>query len=309
MTKKTIRIGTRGSKLALYQAHRMQDELKATFPEISSEIVIIKTKGDKILDIALSKIGDKGLFTKELEVALMAGEIDLAVHSLKDMPTQLPEGLILAAVLERGEVNDAFVSLNKRPLREFGPADKIATSSLRRIAGLKHINPDLNIVDIRGNVITRIQKMKDGYCDAMIMAATGLRRLGLDEHITEVLPVETIMPAIGQGAIGIEVVEKNKEIQDVLLSINHNPTWMSITAERAFMKSLQGGCQVPIGCFSTINNNELTLEGFVASVDGKDFLKEKVVGNLDSLAKIGIDLAEKIRDLGGDAILAKVRAM
>jgi len=307
MSDNTIKIGTRGSKLALYQANRVKEELDLHFPEIKSEIVVINTKGDKILDVALSKIGDKGLFTKELEVALMNGEIHMAVHSLKDMPTELPEGLKLGAVLERGEINDAFVSRDKRPLKEFSEKEKIATSSLRRVAGLLHLNPRLKIVDIRGNVQTRLKKMKEGYCDAMIMAAAGLKRLGLEEHITEIIPTDVIIPAVGQGTIGIEVKKNDGTIEGLLKKLNHHRTWRIIMAERAFMRRLQGGCQVPAGCYSEIKDSILTLNGFVASLDAKQYLSDKVSGSLLDSKHLGMQLADKLIDKGGDRILKEIR--
>ena len=307
MNKRTIKIGTRGSQLALYQAYRVKKELQQLFPEINPEIIIIKTKGDKILDVALSKIGDKGLFTKELEVALINGNIDMAVHSLKDMPTELPQGLKLGAVLERGEINDAVVSLTNKTLKTLDSSHKIATSSLRRIAGILNFNPDFNIVDIRGNVNTRLQKMKDGYCDAMIMAATGLKRLGLEEYISEIISPEILIPAVSQGAIGIETRENDNDTVLLMQKINHLNTWISITAERAYMNKLQGGCQIPVGCYSKITENQLTLKGFVASIDGKKYLKQEISGNYSEAKELGITLAENILNLGGDKILNDIR--
>lgn len=307
MSNVNIRIGSRGSKLALYQANHVKEKLEEAFPDISTEIIIIKTKGDKILDVALSKIGEKGLFTKELEVELHNGEIDMAVHSLKDMPTELPGGLMLGAVLERGEINDALVCASGKRLNELTSKDRIATSSLRRIAGLLNYNSSFNTVDIRGNVITRLQKMKEGYCDAMIMAATGLRRLGLDEHITEIISPDIIMPAVGQGAIGIEIRENDEATSDIMEKINHPSTWMSITGERAYMKKLQGGCQVPVGCFSFIDNDELTLKGFVASLDGKQYIRDEIKGPLNEALQLGENLAEIIQGKGGDRILNEIR--
>jgi hydroxymethylbilane synthase len=307
MNKAILKIGSRGSKLALYQAYQVEKKIKQNFPEMATEVVIIKTKGDIILDVALSKIGDKGLFTKELEVDLHNGEIDMAVHSLKDMPTNLPEGLMLGAVLERGEINDAFVSAGKVPLKEFTASQRIATSSLRRIAALKHINPHFNIVDIRGNVLTRLQKMKEGYCDALIMAATGLRRLGLEENITEILPPEKMIPAVGQGAIGIEVRQNDGATAHILEKINHMPTWHAITAERAFMHTLQGGCQVPIGCYTIIENGQMKLTGFVASPDGVRYVGNEMEGSVDQALALGKQLAILIAGQGGNEILKEIR--
>ena len=222
--KKTIRIGTRGSQLALYQAKKVKATLECIYPELQVELKIIKTKGDKILDVALSKIGDKGLFTKEIEVELLDNTVDIAVHSLKDLPTRLPDGLKLGAVLERGEFRDAFVSRNGKKLADLKPGDVVATSSLRRIAGLLKINNQIVIKDIRGNVNSRLQKMEDGYCDAMIMAAAGLQRLGLERYITEVIDPEVVMPAVSQGAIAIETRENDPEVDELMAKVNHTDT-------------------------------------------------------------------------------------
>ena len=300
-------IGTRGSQLALYQANYIKDLLLKTIPGITPEIKIIKTKGDKILDTSLSKIGDKGLFTKELEDELLKGSIDMAVHSLKDMPTELPEGLKLAAVSERGDISDALVSKNNKKFNELTPKDKIATSSLRRIASLLNYNPEFHIVDIRGNVNTRLKKMEEGHCDAMIMAYTGLKRLGLEDHVTEILPAEDFIPAVSQGAIGIETTKGNPELDALIQQINHMETWNCIIGERAFMKTLEGGCQVPVGCFSKLENDTLILTGFVASTNGKLYLKERISGKITEANELGIKLAALLIEKGGREILNNIR--
>lgn len=223
MESDKIIVGTRGSKLALYQANKVKEELEVQYPKLTVEIKVIKTKGDKILDVALSKIGDKGLFTKELEVALLSKEIDLAVHSLKDLPTDLPDDFKVGAVLERADFRDALVSKGGVKLCELKTSHKIATSSLRRIAGLKKINPDFEIVDIRGNVNTRLQRMEDGHCDAMVMAAAGLQRLGLDHYITEILEPDGFIPAVAQGAIAVETCAGDDRTNNLLQAINHEP--------------------------------------------------------------------------------------
>jgi hydroxymethylbilane synthase len=305
--KKNIRIGTRGSQLALYQANKVKNTLEVLFPELQVEVKIIKTKGDKILDVSLSKIGDKGLFTKEIENELIAGTVDLAVHSLKDLPTQLPEGLKLGAVLERGEFRDALVSRDGKKLAELGKGDVIATSSLRRIAGLLKIMPEIVIKDIRGNVNSRLKKMEEGYCDAMIMAAAGLQRLGLEKYITEVIDPEVIMPAVSQGAIAIETRLQDAEIDALTAKINHTETWNAITAERAFLATLEGGCQVPLGCFSRVENGLLTLSGFVASVDGKTCIEQQISGAVTDGAKVGLQLAEKMLEKGAGEILDQIK--
>lgn len=307
MLKDKPLIGTRGSRLALYQANLVKDLIKKNFPESEPEIKIIHTKGDKILDTSLSKIGDKGLFTKELEVELINGTIDMAVHSLKDMPTLLPEGLKLAAVCKRGDIRDALVSLNGKKIHELGPDDKIATSSLRRRASLLNYNPDFQIVDIRGNVNTRLRKMEDGHCDAMIMAYAGLQRLGLEDRVSEVLDPETFIPAVSQGAIAVESADGNTASDILFEKINHLDTCISVSAERACMRTLEGGCQVPVGCWSKLENDILSLTGFVASVDGKTYLRDTVSGNAADARKLGIELAEKLLARGGKAILDGIR--
>lgn len=305
--KKHIKIGTRGSQLALYQANKVKTTLENIFPELIVELEIIKTKGDKILDVALSKIGDKGLFTKEIENALIDGSVDLAVHSLKDLPTKLPEGLTLGAVLERGEFRDALVSKNGKKLSELGAGDVVATSSLRRQAGLMKMNNQIIVKDIRGNVNSRLQKMEDGYCDAMIMAAAGLQRLGLEQYITEIIDPEVIVPAVSQGAIAIEVRINDPEIEFLMQRINDADTWDAITAERAFLAHLQGGCQVPLGCFSKIENGHLTMNGFVASVDGKQFIHETISGEVGKGAELGVEMAEKMLQKGALEILNQIK--
>jgi len=306
--KKHIKIGTRGSQLALYQAKKVKATLENSFPELIVELEIIKTKGDKILDVALSKIGDKGLFTKEIENALIDRSVDLAVHSLKDLPTKLPEGLKLGAVLERGEFRDALVSKNGKKLSELSAGDVVATSSLRRQAGLMKMNDQLIIKDIRGNVNSRLQKMEDGYCDAMIMAAAGLQRLGLDQYITEIIDPEIIVPAVSQGAIAIEVRINDPEIEFLMQRINHTDTWNAITAERAFLSHLEGGCQVPLGCYTKVEDGLLTMNGFVASVDGKQFINETISGEIGKGAELGVQMAEKMLEKGAFEILNTIKS-
>jgi hydroxymethylbilane synthase len=307
--KDILRIGTRGSQLALYQAEKVKSTVAALFPELRVELKIIKTKGDRILDVALSKIGDKGLFTKEIENELIDGSIDIAVHSLKDLPTLLPDGLKLGAVLERGEFRDAFVSKNGKKLAELKPGDVVATSSLRRIAGLLKLNNQVVIRDIRGNVNSRLQKMEDGYCDAMIMAAAGLQRLGLDQYITEIIDPKTIMPAVSQGAIAIESRANDHEIDQLLLRVNHIETWNAVVAERAFLATLEGGCQVPLGCYSKVENNLLVLSGFVASIDGTNYIEEVISGDIADGAKLGVAMALKMMERGANVILSDIKSI
>lgn len=303
-----VRIGTRGSNLALFQAELTKKNLLEKFPDINVEIVVVKTKGDKILDVALSKIGDKGLFTKEIEKVLLEGKIDMAVHSLKDLPTTLPDGLKLGAVLERGEHRDALISRDGRKLHEFTANDTIATSSLRRKASLLRNNNALHIVDIRGNVNTRLRKMQEGYCDAMIMAATGFQRLGMEEYITEILEPEVMIPATSQGVIAIESRSGDSRIDAFLNEINHTETENTIVVERGFLRSIEGGCQVPVGCYTKTEGDFITITGFVASVDGTEYLLDQESGLIAEGKSIGEKLSQKLLDRGAGRILENIRA-
>jgi hydroxymethylbilane synthase len=307
MNKNTIRIGTRGSQLALYQANLTKKLLLEKFPEATVEIIIIKTKGDKILDVALSKIGDKGLFTKELETAILENSVDIAVHSLKDLPTTLPECLKLGAVLERGEFRDALVSKDGRKLSELTENDIIATSSLRRQAGLLRQNKNFKIVDIRGNVETRLRKMEDGYCNAMIMAAAGLQRLNLEKYITEIIDPEVIIPATSQGVIAVESRNDDSRIDSYLNEINHPATWKAIEAERGFLRKIEGGCQVPVGCFTKTEGNSISITGFVAAIDGSEYLSDSETGLQENAELTGVKLAEKLIAKGASRILSDIR--
>ncbi len=303
----TIKIGTRGSQLALYQANKVRETIEENFPKLTAEIVIIHTKGDKILDVSLSKIGDKGLFTKELELAILNNEVDMAVHSLKDLPTFFPKGLKLGAVLKRGEVRDALVSKEGKTLDQLGPNDVIATSSLRRKAQLLAYNPDLKIIDIRGNMNTRITKMDNGHCDAMIMAAAGLQRLGLDERITEIIDTEVMLPAVSQGAIGIEIRENDTVIEDIMNGINHQETMVITNAERAFLKSMEGGCQIPIGCYTTKNGDDFSFTGLVTDLEGKRYIKLSLNGKIDEAETIALEVSKQMATKGAKEILEEIR--
>lgn len=305
----SIKIATRGSKLALYQANKVKEELEKNIPGKVFEIKIIKTKGDKILDVALSKIGDKGLFTKELETSLLDGETDLAVHSLKDIPTELPKGLVLGGVLERAESCDALVSKNGKTLQQLDDTDVIATSSLRRKAQLLHLNPNLKIVDIRGNVDTRLQKMQDGYCTAMVMASAGLQRLGYHDRITEIIDPELIIPAVSQGTIAIEIRENDSVVKALIDRINHLSTFLAVKAERVFLRALEGGCQVPIGCYSRIKGDKYEITGFVSDLDGSQMLKGSMEGNLADAKEIARTLAEDFCQKGALEIIQKIRSI
>ena len=300
-------IGTRGSKLALFQADLVKSKLTIAYPTLEIVINIIKTKGDKILDVSLSKIGDKGFFTKEIQDALHNKEVDIAVHSLKDLPTELPKGTQLGAILERANHRDVLVSVSGKKLADFTSEDKIATSSLRRKSQLIQINKDVQVVEIRGNVDTRIRKMHNGHCQGMIMAAAGIERLGLHEHITEYLNENQMLTAPGQGAIAIEIREDNNEILELLSVLNHNESVICVTAERSFLNRLEGGCQIPFAAHATINGDTLTIDGMVATLDGEKMQRETIKGNKKDAIKLGVDLADSIKNNGGNRILEEVK--
>jgi len=308
MTKPVI-IATRGSKLALYQSNKVKEELEKHFPDKTFEIKIITTKGDKILDVALSKIGDRDLFTKELENALLQNEADIAVHSLKDIPTDLPEGLIIAGVLERADVRDALVSINGKKLADLDESDAVATSSLRRKAQLLHFNSKLRIIDIRGNVDSRIEKMYKGYCTAQIMAVAGLERLGYQDKISEILDPKVMVPAVSQGAIAIEARENDIEISSLISEINHPATFITVKAERSFLRALEGGCQVPIGCFSEMNGSGLKISGIVSNTEGTQVMREYVEGEMRDAEKLALLLAKKFLDKGALGLIRNIRTL
>ncbi|MCF8308766.1 MAG: hydroxymethylbilane synthase [Bacteroidales bacterium] len=307
MPNRPIRIGTRGSQLALYQAEKVKEAIDARFPDIKSELVVIKSKGDKILDVSLSKIGDKGLFTKELEQAMFDDKVDLAVHSLKDLPTHLPQGLKLGGVLKRGEVRDALVSTKKMKLADLTPNLTIATSSLRRKAQLLNINPDFNIVDIRGNVNTRLRKMEEEHCDVILMAAAGLQRIGLDRYISEVIDPKQIIPAVSQGTIAMEIRSDDSEMESVIREINHPLTQLATKAERIFLRKLEGGCQIPIGCYSSVQNDTITMHGFMAYIDGTDVISRSMQGKLSEADELASALADYFINKGSMKLLERIR--
>lgn len=300
---RTVKIGTRGSKLALYQANLTKQTLEEQYPDLNFELEIIQTKGDQRLDVSLSKVGDKGFFTKEIERALLDGDIHLAVHSMKDLPTEFPEGLKLGAVLPRGEVRDALVSNGKRKLSELTEDDIIATSSTRRRAQLLKINPNFKIVDIRGNVDTRLRKWQSGHCTAMIMAGAGLTRLGYEEHITELLDPIDMPPAPAQGIIAIEIREGDHETETLLQAINDKNTWAMAKTEHTFLAALGGGCQVPIACYSEINAGQYKLTGIVLSPDGKKHVSGSLEGSIEQAEVSAKTLADVFMKKGAFKIL------
>jgi hydroxymethylbilane synthase len=308
---RTVRIGSRKSQLALIQTYWVRDTLQAHFPEIQFEVRTMETQGDKVLDVALSKIGDKGLFTQELEDEMRDGIIDLAVHSLKDLPTRLPEGLVLGCVTERVDPADAVVMHAKyadKRLEDLPAGAIIGTSSLRRLAQLRYHYPHLAFKDIRGNLNTRLKKLDDGEYDATILAAAGLMRMDLGDRITYLLPSEVSRHAVGQGALGIECREGDRDILDILNPLSHAPSTARCLAERAFLRELEGGCQVPIGVNTSLEGDTLTLIGLVASTDGQRKIEDRVSGTVDQAEALGTELAQKVRSQGAQEILDEILA-
>ena len=306
MSEKIV-IGSRGSDLALWQANFVKRELQKAHKGLKVEIKLIKTKGDKILNVALSKIGDKSLFTKELETALLNGEIDIAVHSLKDLQTSLPKGLKLAAVTKRHDVEDVLIARKKKTTIESLPEGAtVATGSLRRKAQLKHIRPDIKVVDLRGNVPTRIDKFLKSKWDAIILARAGVERLKLKKHISSIIPKETILPAVGQGALGIEISSKNKFAEKIVKVLHNENTYCAVLAERALLKTLEGGCQVPIGAFAEVRSNGLYLDGLVASLDGDTVFRAKIRGKKADAELLGKSLAKALLKAGARKVLKEI---
>jgi len=305
-----IRIGTRGSELAIWQTYHVKALLEARFPGIVVDIQKIKTTGDKILDAPLAKIGDKGLFTKELEVALLDNRVDIAVHSFKDVPTLIPDGLAIAAVLEREDVRDVFIANPKKSHRAFidlTPNAVIATGSLRRKCQLLNAHPDIQIAEIRGNLNTRIEKLDSSEWDGLILAKAGVTRLGWAKRITDILPFEVMLPAVGQGALAIECRTADKRIQEMLRPIDHHPTAIAVTAERSLLRYLEGGCQIPIGAYGQIVGNKLRLEAVIGSLDGKRIVRGNRIGAIADAEQMGIDLAKELFNRGGKEILEEIR--
>lgn len=307
----TVRLGSRKSQLALVQTEWVQAELQKHFPDNTFEIHKMSTQGDKILDVPLAKIGDKGLFTKELEVGMLNKETDLAVHSLKDLPTNLPEGLVLGCITERENPADALVlhqNHKDKQLDTLPPGAVVGTSSLRRLAQLRHHFPHLEFKDIRGNLNTRLAKLDAGEYDALILAVAGLHRLGMGDRIDQVIPPEISLHAVGQGALGIECRDGDTKILDIIKVLEHEPTKYRCLAERAFLRSLEGGCQVPIGVNTVVDGDRLTLTGMVASLDGQRLIKDTVVGGTAEAEKLGIQLAEELKNQGAQDILNEIFA-
>lgn len=303
MGKHIYKIGSRTSALAMWQTEYIISELKKIAPENEYIIIPIETKGDKILDISLSKIGDKGLFTEALESAMLSNHIDMAVHSLKDMPTKLPEGLTLSGFTKRHDPRDAWISKNNLSIEALPNGAIVGTSSLRRIAQLKKIRPDLKIKDLRGNIGTRLKKFQTEDYAAIILAAAGLERLNLDSVITEHLDVENFIPAVGQGVIAVEARVDDEDTMSLLSKIENHNSKYAILAERAFLRALEGGCQAPIGAHATINKNTIKIHGFVSSLNGEEFIEISASDRVTEAEHLGYELAKEILNLGAKKIL------
>ncbi len=303
---KNIRIGTRGSALAMTQATWVKDQIEARLPGSRVSLVKITTKGDKILDVPLAKVGGKGLFVKEIEEALLRGEIDLAVHSMKDVPTDLPPELHIGIITEREDARDVLIAKNGEKLADLPSNARIGTSSLRRKSQLLTYRPDFEIVSLRGNLDTRIRKLKTESLHAVIVAAAGINRMALKDAVSEYLPVEIMLPAIGQGALGIELRREDEGLLDALSFLNHAETATAVRSERSYLKRLEGGCQVPIGALGAIKDGQLVLRGIVADPSGARFFKKEMAGSLNDPEGLGIALAEDILNMGALDVLKEV---
>ena len=306
MTPQVIRIATRHSPLAMWQANFVKAELLKYHPDLTVEVIGMKTKGDKILDTPLAKVGGKGLFVKELEVAMLEGRADIAVHSMKDVPVDFPDGLGLAVICERGDPRDAFVSNNYQSLQQLPQGAVVGTSSLRRQSQLRELRPDLIVKDLRGNVNSRLAKLDKGQYDAIILAAAGLLRLQMSERIAAYIEPEESLPAVGQGAVGIECRLDDEQTIALLKPLEDAATRVRVSAERAMNLALQGGCQVPIGSFALLEGEQLFLRGLVGSVDGRQIIRKEIRGHKDDARQLGNTLAQQLLDCGAKKILADV---
>ena len=301
-----IKIGTRGSLLATTQSTWVKNQIESQHPQTTVELVKIVTKGDKILDVPLAKVGGKGLFVKEIEEALLRKDVDLAVHSMKDVPSELPDELHLGIIPLRENPFDAFISNKYGSLNELPEGAKVGTSSLRRRAQLAAIRPDLDIEDLRGNLDTRLRKLDEELYDAIILAAAGLNRLGMSNRATDYFTSVDMLPAVGQGALGIELRKDDSELLAGLSFLNDDKTTVAVAAERSFLIRLEGGCQVPIGAFAEVDGDQVTLTGLVASVDGTEVIKRSMTGTANEAQALGLQLAEHLLDLGAREILDEV---
>lgn len=308
MKDKRILIGTRASELAIWQAEFVKKMIKRQYPQMDINLKLIKTEGDKNLEIALDKIDGKGLFTKELENELLSGGIDIAVHSLKDLPVDLPAGLTLGAVTERHSVEDVIISKEKRlSIRKLRKNAVIATGSLRRKAQVRYFRKDITIHDLRGNIETRIKKYLESDWDAIILAKAGIERLGLEEYISGVLEIREMLTAVGQGALGVEIRQDDTMIKEILKKIHHQNTFLEIRAERSFLKRLGGGCKAPIAAYAKFKNNTILIDGLVATVDGKNYFRSTISGSANDPERVGISLAESVLKMGARKIINEIK--
>jgi len=301
-----LRIGTRASKLALAQAQWVGERVAALYPDLHVKLVTVRTQGDRVRDKPLSTIGGKGLFVKEIEEALQKKDIDIAVHSLKDVPAELPDDLSIGAIPEREDPCDVLICKHNTPLEELPKGSRIGTSSLRRAAQLLHYRPDLEIVPIRGNVDTRIRKLHSLDMHAIIVAAAGLKRMGLAGHITHVFPADFMVPAIGQGALGLELRKEDQRTENMVMFLDHYPTRVAVEAERAFLKELKGGCQLPVACFGKLTGCTLSLDGMVADVRGERVVRDNVSGPPQDAKALGTALAQRVLEAGARGILDEI---
>jgi hydroxymethylbilane synthase len=302
---KKLRIGTRGSPLALAQAHETRERLMATHGLAVDhiEIIVITTTGDRVRDRPLAEIGGKGLFTKEIEEALFAQDIDLAVHSMKDMPALVPQGLVFAAVLPREDARDAYLSFAAGSLQELPRDAKLGSSSVRRTAQALRLRPDLEPVQFRGNVDTRLRKLKEGVAAATFLAVAGLNRLKLTQHITRIMPMDEMLPAVAQGAIGIEIRDDDHVTRGLVEAINHRESHIAVSSERAFLATLEGSCQTPLAAHAVLNGGSLHLRAEALTLDGRDVFKHEIGGSVDDAVAMGRDAGERIKSLGGEKLL------
>ena len=301
-----LKIGTRGSQLALFQANWVKDQLVQAHPGLDVSLVKIKTTGDKIQDAPLAKIGGKGVFVKEIEEALLQRRADLAVHSIKDVPTEFPQGLHLSAVTRREDPRDVLISKDGKSLKDLPRGAKIGTSSLRRQAQLLHFRSDFELIPLRGNLDTRLKKLKTLNLDAIILALAGVKRLGFEEKITEIIPPEISLPAIGQGALGIETRTADQEVESQIRFLNDRDSSIAVSAERAFLGKLEGGCQVPIAAFGRILGATLQVDGLVGTIDGRRLIRHRVEGPVEKAESLGVELAEILLAEGAREILDEV---
>jgi hydroxymethylbilane synthase len=301
--KKEIKIGSRGSALALWQANWVRDSLLKQWPELIVTIEKITTSGDRFLDAPLSKVGGKGLFTKEIEEALLDHRVDIAVHSMKDVPAVLPEDLSIAVITEREDPRDVLISKDNITLKNLPQGATVGTSSLRRQAQLLKFRPDLKITPLRGNVVTRISKLENAGLDAIVLAAAGVKRLQWEDKISEYIDINICLPAIGQGALGLEIRENDKNVLPYINDLDHYQTHLELTAERALLKKLQGGCQVPVAAHAKVDGGNIKLTAMVSSLDGKRFIEENGIEPLNMAEQLGLDIAEKLLLNGAEEII------